>query len=629
MKPKSKTRLGLIFISLYIFLYFSWVKIWENNEVILTVGGNIFSVFGCLIAAVWLFRAYQKSSGTEKVFWLLLTVGTLNYLVAEFLWVIYENLLSRETPFPGPPDFFYMLQIVFYLAAFSYKLIKETKKHHFTKFLFDILIVMTVASTFSWHFLISPIIEAGDLSIYSLLVSLAYPIGDLALLLGIVTIYLGTQKSTFNKNLLFLSIGLFFQIIADSAYLYLISLSSYESGSLIDPLFIMAILLIGFSGFLRTESVQQQPPSLAELEAPQRLDFFRLSLPYVTVLILFMFMGSRSTGIDMVTIGSGISILLVILRQIFIILENQHLLRSYHDKTEELDISEQRYKSLFNYHPDAVFSLDLKGRFESANPASGTLFGYKKHELIGLSSAIFIDKKMKLQASKYLANSLQGHPQTYELPIRSRLGKDHYLSVTNIPIMVHNKIVGIFGIGKDITENKKNEEQIQFLAYHDPLTGLANRLYFGEALEKAVTEGAILNELFAVIFIDLDHFKNVNDTLGHDIGDELLISVAERLQSCVGENDVVSRQGGDEFTLIIRGVSDLKAVEQLAERILHSLRQVHSISGNEIISLPSIGIAVYPLDATTSVDLMKKADTAMYQVKANGKGHFQFIKEPI
>ena len=629
MKPKSKTRLGLIFISLYVFMYFAWLKSWESNEIFLTVGGNIFSVFGCLIASVWLLRAFQKSNGTEKVFWLLLAVGTLNYLIAEFLWVVYENLLSREMPFPGPPDFFYMLQIVFYLLAFSYKLIKETKKYQFTKFLFDIMIVMIVASTFSWHFLISPIIEAGGLSIYSLLVSLAYPIGDLALLLGIVTIYLGTQKSTFNKNLLFLSIGLFFQIIADSAYLYLVSLNSYESGSLIDPLFIMAILLIGFAGFLRTESTQQPAPSLMEQEAPQGLDFFRLSLPYVNVLVLFIFMGSRSTGIDIVTIGSGISILLVILRQFFIISENQHLLQSYHHKTEELDVSEQRYKSLFDYHPDAVFSLDLKGRFESANPASTSLFGYKKHELIGLSGSVLIDEEMQQQASQHLANSLQGQPQSYELPIRSRLGKYHYLSVTNIPIRVHNNIVGIFGIGKDITENKKNEEQIQFLAYHDPLTGLANRLYFGKALEKAVTEGAILNEMFAVIFIDLDHFKNVNDTLGHDIGDELLISVAKRLKNCVGENDVVSRQGGDEFTLIIRNVSGLKAIEQMAEKILHSLKQVHSINGFEIISLPSIGIAVYPLDATTSVDLMKKADTAMYQVKANGKGHFQFIKETI
>jgi len=294
-----------------------------------------------------------------------------------------------------------------------------------------------------------------------------------------------------------------------------------------------------------------------------------------------------------------------------------------------LDVSEQRYKSLFEYHPDAVYSLDVTGRFESANPSSSVLFGYEKNELIGLSNSLFIEKEMQLQAAHYLENALRGQPQSYEVPMRSRFGEFHYLSVTNIPIMVHNKIVGIFGIGKDITENKKNEEQIQFLAYHDPLTGLANRLYFGKSLEKAVIEGALLNEMFAVIFIDLDHFKNVNDTLGHDIGDQLLISVAERLQSCVGENDVVSRQGGDEFTLIIRGVSDLKAVEQMAEKILHSLRQVHSISGNEIISLPSIGIAVYPLDATTSVDLMKKADTAMYQVKANGKGHFQFIKEPI
>lgn len=629
MNTQLKGILGIIFILLYTSLYFFWVSSWKGHENLLTLGGNTLSTLGCLIAFIWLFRAFRESSKEEKMFWLLLSIGTFSYFIAEFLWIVYENILGIEVPFPGPPDFFYMLQIVFYLGAFSYKLIKEVKKHQFTKYLFDVLIVMTVASTFSWHFLISPIIETGDLSIYSLLVSLAYPIGDLALLFGIVSIYLGTQKSTFTKNLLFLSIGLFFQIMADSAYLYLVSFDQYESGSMIDPLFTLAILFIGFAGFLRTETVQQPLPSLTEQAAPQRLDAFRLSLPYVNVLILFIFMGSRSTGIDVVTIGSGISILLVILRQILIISENQQLLRQYHNKTEELDISEQRYKSLFDYHPDAVYSLDVKGRFESANPATVALFGFERNELIGLPSTDFIDEEKHQKASEILASSLKGQPQSYELPIRSRFGKFHLLSITNIPIMVRNNIVGIFGIGKDITENRRNEEKIQFLAYHDPLTGLANRLYFGESLKKAVEESEILNEMFAVMFIDLDHFKQINDTLGHDIGDELLISVSNRLKSCVRENDIVSRLGGDEFTLIIREISDVAAVEQAAEKILSSLKHPHQINGAEIFSLPSIGIVVYPLDAATPVDLMKKADKAMYQVKANGKGHFQFSKETI
>lgn len=625
MTTQSKGLLGIFFILLYTSFYFFWVRTWKNHESLLTLGGNILSTLGCLIAFILLFRAFRKSSKDEKIFWLLLSIGTFSYSVAEFLWIAYENAAGIEVPFPGPPDLFYMLQIVFYLAAFSYKLIKETKKYQFTKYLFDVLIVMTVASTFSWHFLISPILKAGDLSIYSLIVSLAYPVGDLVLLFGIVSIYLGTQKSAFTKNLLFLSIGLFFQITADSAYLYLVSLDQYESGSMIDPLFILAILFVGFAGFLRTETVQQPRPSLTEQAAPQQLDAFRLSLPYVNVLILFVFMGSRSTGIDIVTIGSGISILLVILRQILIILENQQLLRQYHFKTEELDVSEQRYKSLFDYHPDAVYSLDVTGRFESANPATVALFGYETNELIGLSSTVFIDEEKQQSASEILASSLEGRPQNYELPIRSRLGKLHHLSITNIPIKVRNNIVGIFGIGKDITENKKNEEKIQFLAYHDPLTGLANRLYFGESLKKAVTEAEVLNEIFAVMFIDLDHFKQINDTLGHDIGDELLVSVANRLKNCVGENDIASRLGGDEFTLIVRDMGDLDAIHQAAEKILGSLKHPHQIGGTEIISLPSIGIAVYPLDAATPMDLMKKADKAMYQVKASGKGHFQFI----
>lgn len=626
MKSKNSKRLFLGFIIFYVLLYFFWLNVWTNNEAVLTSGGNLLSSLGCLIASVWLFTAYRKSTGNEKIFWLLLTIGTLNYFIAEFLWLIYENFLFAEVPFPGQPDFFYMLQPIFYLAAFAFKLAKENQKQHHIKFLFDVLIVMIVASTFSWHFLLSPIIAAGDISTYALIVSLAYPISDLVLLLGVSSIYLSTKKSTFTSSLLALSLGLFFQIIADSAYLHLVSTDQYNSGSFIDPLFILAILFIGFSGVLRTDRAANTHTAISDKEPLQQLDFLRLSLPYATVLILFVFMVFRSSSIDSVTIGSGISILLVILRQIMIILENQQLLRKYQDKTEQLDVSEQRYKSLFDYHPDAVYSLDLTGRFESANPSSTHLFGYEKNELIGLQSSMFVEKEMQHHASKYLENALRGQPQSYEVPMRSRFGEFHYLSVTNIPIMVRNDIVGIFGIGKDITENKKNEEKIQFLAYHDPLTGLANRLYFGESLKKAVTEAALLNEMFAVMFIDLDRFKEVNDTLGHDTGDELLISVANRITGCLNSEDLVSRQGGDEFTLIMRHISGAEAVAQTAEKILASLKQAHSINGNEIFSPPSIGIAIYPLDALTPMDLMKKADKAMYEVKANGKGHFQFSK---
>jgi len=629
MKTPTSKRLFLLFISLYIVLYFSWLIAWSNNDQIMTLGGNLFSSLGYLIATIWLFKTWRASKGNEKIFWLLLMVGTLSYGVAQFLWTVYETSLLVDVPFPGPPNFFYVFQIIFYLAAFLFKLIKETTKPQFIKVFFDAFIIMVVAATFSWHFLLSPIINMTNASLYPLIFSIAYPIGNLALLLCILSIYLGIQKSNFHQNLVFLSLGLFSQIIAGSFYLHLTLIGQYNSAIWADPLFALGALFIGFAGLLRINYTPHQQTVKLKTESTPQVEFLRLSLPYATVLILVIFMASRSSIIDPVRIGSGISILLVVFRQIFIILENQQLLQKYHEKTEQLDLSEQRYKSLFEYHPDAVYSLDLTGHFESANPSSSALFGYEKDELIGLSSSLFIEPGMHEHANFHLEKALKGQAQTYELCILNRFNQSHYLSVTNIPIMVQNNIVGIFGIAKDITANKKNEEKIHFLAYHDSLTGLANRLYFGESLKKAILEAALLHETFAVLFIDLDHFKQINDTLGHDVGDQLLISVADRLTKCVREKDVVSRQGGDEFTILLRNIHDLETAAQLAEDILNSLKQPHYINDSTLFSLPSIGIAIYPLDSTTPIGLMKKADKAMYQVKANGKGHYQFNKETI
>lgn len=624
MKISKKKHVAIIFILIYTTVYYIFLIKWQSNEPALSLVGNFLSLLGCLIATNWLYAATKLSDKTERIFWLLLLLGTLSTFTAELLWFFYENILQTEVPFPGPADLFYLLQIIFYFAAITYKLTSDKRNYHFVKFLFDLMIVMVVASTFSWHFLIHPVIVTGDVSLYALVVSLAYPVGDLLLLAGIISIYFQNKIAYKNNMLYFLFLGLLIQIFADSYYLYLISIDGYFSGSFVDPLFMLAILFVGLTGvFKKTEDKLNEK----EEGTIYKTGVFRLILPYLTVTFLFVFMIYRNTNTDIVTIGSAISILLVMIRQIFIVSENQHLLQQLQKKKEQLEISEKRYKSLFEYHPDAVYSLDLKGRFESVNNACATLLATDKDKLIGISSTTFIQADDHKKVYHHMEAVMQGQAQSYEISLHDSVGRIYIANITNIPIFVQGKLVGFYGIAKNITKNKQNEEKIQFLAYHDALTGLANRRLFDDSLQQATKDATVQSDPFAIMFIDLDNFKRINDTLGHDAGDKLLVSISKRLKGFANEDTIVARNGGDEFTLLLKGISNKNEVIQTAEKIINTLVKPHVIDGRSLMSSPSIGIALFPLDDLTSTGLLNKADLAMYQVKSEGKGQYKFYLE--
>ncbi|WP_227871815.1 DUF4084 domain-containing protein [Paenibacillus bovis] len=621
----------LIFLFCFTLFYYFWITYWNTNESIQTWGGNTLSTGGALLAAIWLTSAWKKSVNHQRFFWLLAALGCWSYFVAEVIWLFYENILGLEVPFPGPSDIFYSLQVIFYMSAFIYKLTREKRGYPVIRLLLDISIVMTVISTFSWEFLIGPIISTmgSDPLSPSIMLSIGYALGDLALLFGAMSIYFDIRHTLSNKVILTLFTGLLSQVIGDSIFLYMIVDETYSSGSWSDPLFILGLLLVGFAGYLHSNEIAR--PQLSSEKCSERQlstpDIFRLMLPYMGLAGLFAFMVFFPQQNSAITIGASIAIMLVITRQLMIILENQRLVRSLYEKTRQLEMSEQRYRSIFEYHPDAVFSFRLDGTIDSVNVVGAQLLGADIEELIGTNCCDLVTDNYVDAVEQHLDLVAQGIPQQYDLSIRNLKGEYYHIRMTNIPIVVMDELVGIYGLAKDITENKMNEEKIKFLAYHDPLTGLSNRLSFEESLSQSVMEAEQDNSMFAVMFIDLDRFKNINDTLGHDIGDQLLRSVAQRLQHCVRQQDVIARQGGDEFTLIIRRITSSEEASRVASRILDSLSQPHYIKGHEIIATPSIGIALYPNDDLTPVTLMKKADIAMYQVKANGKSHYRFYRD--
>jgi diguanylate cyclase (GGDEF)-like protein/PAS domain S-box-containing protein len=305
------------------------------------------------------------------------------------------------------------------------------------------------------------------------------------------------------------------------------------------------------------------------------------------------------------------------------VMKNQQLYsQEYEGIVLCLEESEQYYKALFEYNPDPVYLLDVDGKFLSANANFEKISGYSLEELLQLSFTSLLVEEDLDRTLKYFQRASDGDIHNYEVTLTHRNGQRIYLDVTNIPIIVNDDLISVIGIAKDITEYKRMKDRLEYISYYDPLTHLPNRKLFNEYVTEALTGSPTENQI-AVLLLDLDRFKNINDTLNHDIGDLLLQEVAKRLTSCLDVEDIVSRVGGDEFTILLRNISEKHKVRNVVQRILDSFTLPFMLEGYELFITPSIGISLYPAGGRDVETLIKNADTAMYHAKAQGRNIYQ------
>ncbi len=225
--------------------------------------------------------------------------------------------------------------------------------------------------------------------------------------------------------------------------------------------------------------------------------------------------------------------------------------------------------------------------------------------------------------------ALNGAPYDIEYRVKTSGGVRWVRDRAEVIFDDKGKALAGIGTVQDVTENRKNEEQIEFLAFHDPLTRLPNRLLAKDHLEMAAAYADRSDTKVALLFLDLDNFKTINDSLGHTVGDTLLKAVAVRLRDCVRNTDTISRQGGDEFLVLLPDAHDTDAMTDIAEKILQELSSPFDIDGYQLSTSASIGIAVYPDDGKDFDALLKKADTAMYQSKKAGRSTYRFYTEQM
>ena len=324
----------------------------------------------------------------------------------------------------------------------------------------------------------------------------------------------------------------------------------------------------------------------------------------------------------------------------------QSLLKAHEYIQVRLEKSEALHRYIVNSSPDIVFMLDAEGHFCFINSKVESLLGYKPVELCGRHFRHILDDR-DVARGIYALNAPDisaDNPRTLEIRLKTRGSRraTRHFEITAFPIdpqsWTHNsrtqgggsgQNASYYGTARDVTERKEAEAFINFQAYHDLLTRLPNRALFKDRLELAITHARRERQKLAVMFLDLDRFKVINDTLGHAMGDRLLQAVTQRLESCLRKGDTLSRFGGDEFTLLLPSIHSNEDASQIARKLIKTLKAPFVLGEHEVFVGVSIGISIYPEAGDTMDQLIQNADIAMYNVKARGKDSYRFFSESM
>jgi diguanylate cyclase (GGDEF)-like protein/PAS domain S-box-containing protein len=298
----------------------------------------------------------------------------------------------------------------------------------------------------------------------------------------------------------------------------------------------------------------------------------------------------------------------------------------------EIEREARTASEVFENSSESIMVTDSTGCISKVNKAFLSQTGFEIDQVIGVNSNLFLSQDTKVDVLNAITTNLEseGYWQG-ELSYRNIHGES-YPSWSGITAIKDDsgEVQSYVIISSDIEEKKVTEARIERLAYFDPLTGLPNRSQMHETLEQVIQED---DNILALLFIDLDRFKPINDTMGHPVGDQVLKEVAQRLAASIRPQDLVARIGGDEFTVIMSGSDSLEramqAARDVSDTILHQMTQPFIIKDSQLYLSASIGVAMYPENAQSGMDLLRNADTAMYHAKAMGKNNFQFYAEEM
>ena len=486
----------------------------------------------------------------------------------------------------------------------------------------DVAIVVCSCTVAIWHFAVAPELLAGRSDLAVFLVTVGQPIGDVVTLLGITVLWLRRSGGARNSAITLLAIAVLTSVISDVLYASLVRSDSYESGGLIDIGWLFSYFLIALAAFRQ----RSNPGETKDESAYASRSMVGLAIPYVAVALVYGLLinlaySTSELSMKVIVTGTSIITLLVIIRQMAAVRENIRLTAA-----AEADKGVRRLEALVQNSVDVISILDVDTVVRYVSPAIERLAGFTPEGATGLRIVDIVHRDDRSAAILFFAELARDGAVNVRGEWRMRNATNQWRLTENVGVNLTGDpmVAGLVVNTRDITESRSLELQLRHQAFHDSLTGVANRQLFTDRVQHAFKRAARDRSKIAVLFIDLDNFKGINDTQGHAVGDQVLVAVANRLSSCIRDGDTLARLGGDEFAILLEDLADPADALRTAERMSDALRAPVVLEGLSIIAVASVGISG-GLEGETPDALLRNADVAMYVAKSDGKGkHVQF-----
>ncbi len=590
------------------------------------LGGPVYDIFklysdfpmglgATVLATVAALRAHETAARRTWAF-LAASIGVYTFggLLNSTYW------LFGVDPFPSIGDVFFVGFYPLLFTAIFAAIRAAAVRVQWGRLALDATILMLGFGAFFWFLVIGPSAGADrDPDVIKYVLTQSYIALNCVMLLalGVLLMHAGTGPLA-RRTLVLLTIGFSTMSIADIVWAMAKVTGTYFTGGLSDALFLScyAGLVAAAREQLRGTPAERQEPTALGGAVVQ-------SMPYVAMLMSFLVLvyvekSSMSSPATTMTVIIFVLTLLVMLRQ-GVMSRDDALVR----ERRAAGIVAARYASLIKNASDVIMIADVDGRLRFASPSAERTFGMQPDDLVGRNLLDLWAEADRERLSAFLAEvaATQGRLVGPVEVVVGNGARRSTLESVGSNLLDDPAIAGLALNFRDVSERKALEEQLRQLAFHDPLTLLANRSLFRNRVQHAIALAQRSHQRVAVMFLDLDNFKNVNDSLGHDAGDRLLQAAAQRLVKSTRPSDTVARLGGDEFAILLEGISEAADVERIAATIARSFDEPLLLDGTDTYMAASIGIAFSQPDDDTE-QLLRNADIAMYNAKAAGKARF-------
>ncbi|MFI0897847.1 putative bifunctional diguanylate cyclase/phosphodiesterase [Streptomyces sp. NPDC020983] len=594
---------------------------WGSGGVAAFMGDFGLSAAAATAAVSMLLYARRCGPG-HRAAWVLFAVSSLMAALGNAVWGWYEVVLCRPVPQTSPADFCFLLFAPPAVIGLLVLAKRPVTKAGWICLGLDTWLIGGSLVTLSWSLALARAATYDGPSTAKVALSLAYPLLDIVLVSMVLALHF--RRSAANRAAVNTALAaLALTVLCDALFTSPLLREHYQSGQILDAGWFAGSMLMAYAPWVGRRDLPLLRPSVTTRRVTGSLAALTpyLAAGVCTLGILYdMITGEKCDKVVLLT-GTTVVLALVV-RQAIMLLDNIAL-------TQELAQKENHFRSLVQGSSDVIMIAAPTGVLRYVSPASAGVYGRDPEEMVGteLSAHIHPDDLGRVvhEVRRFLA-APPGEESATRIECRIRSGRrggphggeDGWL---NVESSVTRYQGGLIFNSRDVTERVRLQAQLQHNASHDPLTDLPNRSLFLDRVGKALAGRRPGDERVAVLYVDLDGFKAVNDSIGHQAGDHLLTQAARRLQGALRAGDTAARLGGDEFAVLVCGADEEKAAE-IAERLRAALCEPYRVDGGEVRVGASIGIA-FGEPGGSAGELMRDADLAMYRAKQAGKGRVE------